>query len=101
MKLTQGVTVSHCYLDSLKKKKHTVFVLGTMKKQETSNRDVERQVEDRPLKTVKIIQMQTAEVKIRQFIVNRITLALHHLLTVSHALSSTSTREKDFLKSHG
>lgn len=104
MKLTQGVTVSHCYLDSLKKKtkKPTVFALGTMKKQETlSNRDVERQVEDRPLKTVKIIQMQTAEVKIRQFIVNRITLALHHLLTVSHALSSTSTREKDFLKSHG
>ena len=58
-----------------------------MKKQETlSNRDVERQVEDWPLKTVKIIQMQTPEVKIRQFIVNRITLALHHLLAVSHAL---------------
>lgn len=84
MKLTQEVSVNHCYLDSLKKKTTTttttnplLFALGTMKKQETlSNRDVERQVEDRPPKTVKIIQMRTPEVKTRQFIVNRVTLAL-------------------------
>lgn len=83
VKLTQEVSVNHCYLDSLKKKKTNqktnplLFALGTTKKQETlSNRDVERQVEDRPPKTVQIIQMRTPEVKTRQFIVNRVTLAL-------------------------
>ena len=105
VKLTQEVSVNHCYLDSLKKKKTNqktnplLFALGTTKKQETlSNRDVERQVEDRPPKTVKIIQMRTPEVKTRQFIVNRVTLALRPCW-LCHMLSHINSWKRRFKKS--
>lgn len=99
VKLTQEVTVNHFYLDSLKPPKPTAFCIRNNEKAETlSNRDVEAGWGS-ATENCKIIQIQTPEVKIRQFIVNRITLALHHLLAVSHALFHINSWKRLFKKS--
>ena len=96
------IWLNHCYPVSLKKKNPLLSTLGTMKARKIVKSGCGEVGWGLATETVKIIQMQTPEVKFRQFIVNRITLALYHILAVSHALSSTSSSEKeDFSKSHG
>lgn len=83
------IWLNHCHPDTLKKifsPKNQVTASCIRNNESTKYCQIGILRGRLATKTIKIIQMQTPEVKFRQFIVNRITLALYHTGCVTCSL---------------